>query len=154
MGPLEVECSPIQPVSVLNIHGDSDESIPVEGGQGYQSFARIDSHSLEHTVSVWSAINGCHPAPVIVDAGVLLTSIWEGRAKGGTLQTILIHAASHAWAGGAARRGAAREGVGCGRSRVRIWMRHRWCGISCGSARGRGGQASTMGAGAVNLSGA
>jgi polyhydroxybutyrate depolymerase len=99
-----VECSPIQPVSVLNIHGDSDESIPVEGGQRSQSFARIDFHSLEHTVSVWSAINGCHPEPVIVDAGVLLTSIWEGRAEGGTLQTILIHDASHAWAGGAARR--------------------------------------------------
>ena len=104
-GPLEAECSPSQPVSVLNVHGDSDESIPVEGGQGSQSFAGIDFHSLEYTVSTWSVINGCHPEPVIVDAGVLLTSIWEDCAEGGALQTIVIHDASHAWAGGAAPEG-------------------------------------------------
>jgi len=104
-GPLEAECSPSQPVSVLNIHGDSDESIPVEGGQGSQSLAGIDFHSLEYTVSVWSGINGCHAEPVIVDAGALLTSIWEGCAEGVALQTIVIDGASHAWAGGAAPAG-------------------------------------------------
>ena len=100
-GALEVECEPSEPVSVLEIHGGADEHIPIGGGQGPKAITDTEYHSLEYTVSVWSAINGCHAEPVIVDAGALLTSIWEGCAEGVALQTIVIDGASHSWPGGA-----------------------------------------------------
>jgi polyhydroxybutyrate depolymerase len=52
-------CKPSQPVSILQIHGTKDSTIPYNGGQ-------IQGHkfpSAETTVATWAAYNGCSSAP-------------------------------------------------------------------------------------------
>jgi polyhydroxybutyrate depolymerase len=52
-------CKPSQPVSILQIHGTKDSTIPYAGGQ-------IQGHkfpSAEKTVATWAAYNGCAATP-------------------------------------------------------------------------------------------
>ena len=48
-------CDPSGPVSVLHIHGDADDVVPYDGGQG--------GASASDTAEVWADLNGCDPTP-------------------------------------------------------------------------------------------
>lgn len=54
------ECKPSQPVSVLEIHGNADETIRYDGGQN------LGNHypSAATTVRTWAGYDGCKTTPV------------------------------------------------------------------------------------------
>jgi polyhydroxybutyrate depolymerase len=49
------DCNPSGPVSVLQIHGTEDSSVPYDGSS--------DHPSAEGSASAWAAIDGCSPTP-------------------------------------------------------------------------------------------
>jgi polyhydroxybutyrate depolymerase len=55
------DCTPSEPVSVLQVHGTSDETIAYDGG----SIAGVDYPSAAQTVEFWVANNGCDPTPTL-----------------------------------------------------------------------------------------
>ena len=55
------DCTPSEPVSVLQIHGTSDETIAYDGG----SIAGVDYPSAPQTVESWVTYNGCDTTPTI-----------------------------------------------------------------------------------------
>jgi len=100
-GALEVECHPSEAVSVLEIHGDNDEHIPIEGGVGPSALTDVNYHSMQYTVDVWTAANGCSGGPTVSVAGAVTTSTWADCADGSVVETQVVAGASHSWAGGA-----------------------------------------------------
>ena len=61
----EDDCAPSEPVSVLQVHGTSDETIKYDGG----SIASVEYPSAPQTVQHWVAYNGCDTTPTsTVDA--------------------------------------------------------------------------------------
>ena len=59
------DCSPSEPVSVLQVQGTSDETIKYDGG----SIASVDYPSALQTAQTWVAYNGCDTTPTVtVDA--------------------------------------------------------------------------------------
>lgn len=55
-------CEPSAPVSVLHVHGDADENLPIEGGEGPRSVAGVDFPSPRDGFEVLAAANGCPAA--------------------------------------------------------------------------------------------
>jgi polyhydroxybutyrate depolymerase len=100
-GPLEAPCAPSEPVSVLNIHGDADENVPIDGGNGPRAVSNTDYHSLAETVETWVAVNGCDATPEVTIIEAVTTSTWGGCTDGVVVQTQIVAGASHAWPGGA-----------------------------------------------------
>lgn len=67
----ESQCAPEQPVSVLQIHGTADTSIPFEGGAN----AGNPFPSVAETLGMWRRLNGCAdqaetPPPLDLDSGL------------------------------------------------------------------------------------
>lgn len=54
-GPLDPPCAPSVPVRVMHVHGDADDVIRYEGGQG----SRGPYASVATTVGRWRALDGC-----------------------------------------------------------------------------------------------
>ena len=100
-GALEVECEPSEPVSVLAIHGDADQNIPIGGGVGPRAITDTEYHSLEYTIRSWVASNGCDAQPEVSVVGAVTTSTWGGCDDGVVVETQVVVAASHSWPGGA-----------------------------------------------------
>lgn len=67
-GPLDPPCAPTVPVRVMHVHGDADDVIRYEGGQG----SRGPYASAVDTVARWRALDGCAAAPVKTAAWSLL----------------------------------------------------------------------------------
>ena len=55
-------CTPGAPVSVLQIHGDADDTIRMQGGRVFDKPGR-DYPPVSGTVGGWVARDGCDPAP-------------------------------------------------------------------------------------------
>ncbi len=55
------DCSPSEPVSVLQIHGTNDETIAYDGGD----ILGNNYPSARQTVDSWVALNGCNPSSTI-----------------------------------------------------------------------------------------
>jgi len=100
-GPLQTVCAPSEPISVLNIHGDADQNIPIGGGNGPRAITDTDYVSLEETVSTWVALNGCATALTANLEGPVTTSFWTDCRDGVVVGTQVVAGASHAWPGGA-----------------------------------------------------
>ena len=67
-GPLDPPCAPTVPVRVMHVHGDADEVIRYEGGQG----SRGPYASAAATVARWRTLDGCAAPPVQTGAWSLL----------------------------------------------------------------------------------
>lgn len=103
-GSLEVPeegCFPTAPVSVLLIHGDADQSHPLEGGQGPNSVAGVDFNSVAATMESMRKVMGCSTETTVTTVGAVTTTEWLGCANGVSVQQQIIAGGSHAWPGGA-----------------------------------------------------
>ncbi len=91
------KCQPSEPVSVLQIHGDADETVLYEGGAGYPSAQR--------STELWAAHDGCSTSRTagtskldLVDtlAGEDTTvDVYEGCDAGKDVQLWTIEGGSH-----------------------------------------------------------
>jgi len=98
-------CAPSRPVPVLQIHGTQDPCWPYAGGKA-ACLQRDDTSkiSVEASMRVWAAINGCSSAqpaaqPMASEPGVTTERIrWSGcRAE---TELIRVEGGGHVWPGG------------------------------------------------------
>ena len=90
-------CDSPAPVSVIHIHGTSDDRIPYNGGTG-SGVAHIDGPAVPALNATWRGIDQC-AVPAVNTVGAVTTSnatCPEGRA----VELITITGAGHQWPGG------------------------------------------------------
>jgi polyhydroxybutyrate depolymerase len=100
-GPLPVTvssgCTPAQPISVLEIHGTADSTIPYSGG----SFAGVGGGttvlSAPAAVARWAALDGCSAAPTTQTASSLKVTTYGGCSGGSEVSLQTLEGAGHDW---------------------------------------------------------
>lgn len=102
-GTLGVEdCSPSRPVSVIHIHGDADQNIPITGGVGAQSVAGNDFPSPLEGFAMLAELDDC-PEPQETTGGDITTAVYEPCNDGTAAEMVTIADSPHAWPGGTSR---------------------------------------------------
>lgn len=106
-GALAVEsCSPSTPISVIHIHGSSDEVVPYDGG--YSASERLVFKSVDESVNTFVSANRCITESE--DESILSgprnsarigvqISDWDPCAEGTGIRLVRIAEGNHAWAG-------------------------------------------------------
>ncbi len=102
-GALNVACEPVEPVSVLAIHGTADELVPYAGGPPTRRAAGGASWtnaSVAESVGFWTGYDRCpQPPRESRDGAVTVTS--HGPCAAGTRVTLYsVDGGGHAWPGG------------------------------------------------------
>ncbi len=99
-GSLEAPCDAREPVSVLSIHGDADESHPLEGGNGRRALTDVEYASVADTLARWRELNGCSGEGESTVDGRLTTVTWADCQDRSRVVSMVIAGGSHAWPGG------------------------------------------------------
>ena len=66
-----VPCAPADPVSVLHLHGNADETVPYDSG----TFSGVESPGAIASVAQWATRNGCTGAPTAAGTKDLETAL-------------------------------------------------------------------------------
>ena len=100
-GSLETEACPAPSgTSLFAIHGDSDKSHPLEGGQGPRSIAGVDFVSMKDSLATWTRSMGCEATPVRTTSGAVTSTVWSSCKGGAQAALSVIAGADHPWPGG------------------------------------------------------
>jgi hypothetical protein len=83
-------CKPARPISVIEIHGLRDTTIPFNGGSG--GFL-----STPQVIAKWRAIDSCSPASDVTTSGVLREETWSHCAGNTAVELATISNAGHGW---------------------------------------------------------
>jgi polyhydroxybutyrate depolymerase len=95
------DCRPMEPVSVLHIHGLADTNHPIDGGRG-TGVSGVEFRSGRDAVREMSMKFDCIADPndrtmtSNVDVGNL---VWSGCEEGSRIELVTVAGASHAWMG-------------------------------------------------------
>ena len=93
-------CVPTRPVSVIMFHGTADEHLPYNGGVGPKSFVGVDFASVQESVELWTAFDGCSPEPQTAAFDDIQHRAWRNCAGGAEVELYTIVGGGHAWPGG------------------------------------------------------
>ncbi len=100
-GSLEVSaCNAATGTSLIAVHGDADQSHPLDGGQGPRSIAGIDFVSQERSLELWSVGMECEAEPEHSVAGAITTTTWANCRDGSRATLMVVAGADHPWPGG------------------------------------------------------
>jgi len=100
-GSLEIKSCPAPAgTSLLAIHGDSDRSHPIEGGQGPRSIAGVDFVSMEDSMAMWTKAMGCEATPEHRTTGAITSTAWTQCKDGSRASYLVVAGADHPWPGG------------------------------------------------------
>lgn len=72
------DCAPSEPVNVLQVHGNDDETIAYDGGD----IIGVDYPSAQQTVDFWTAYNSCDTTPTTTANALDLDSSIDGAESG------------------------------------------------------------------------
>lgn len=107
--PVDLDCDPQTPISILIMNGTEDPLMPYAGGQ--VRFGRTEMgavHSTSATVRFWVEANGCDPTPQVthleeqapLDDTRLRREIYGSCAEGGEVVLYEVIGGGHTWPGG------------------------------------------------------
>jgi polyhydroxybutyrate depolymerase len=85
-------CSPSRAVSILEIHGTADGTIPYEGGSGSEL-------SIMTVMQGWVTRDGCPASAVETESGITKTYTWAPCRGGGAVVLDAIVGGGHNWFG-------------------------------------------------------
>ena len=91
-------CAPSRGVALVQVHGDDDEFLPLEGGIGPKSFEQTVFTSAAASQAMWTTAQHC-ASPVPSTADHLTITTWPACAGGVASKLIVIAEGTHAWAG-------------------------------------------------------
>lgn len=94
------QCSPSQPISVIEFHGTADQHIPYNGGYGKKSLVNVDFTSVQDTIKFWTSFNQCNPQPQVIQFDDIQHEIWSGCLGSTSVELYTIIGGGHAWPGG------------------------------------------------------
>lgn len=110
-------CAPSSPVSVLAIHGDADQLVPLSGGLGPEAddlppsrdalavFSQLPVMPVPQALDGWAQVSGCAESPVRSGSqGPVERIEWSGCNAGAHVRLDVVHGAGHVWPGSAALR--------------------------------------------------
>lgn len=83
-------CKPSRPISVIEIHGMRDTTIPFNGGKpGYLSMPEV--------IAKWRAINKCSAASTVSTTAALRDEVWSQCAGNTAVDLAAVTNAGHGW---------------------------------------------------------
>lgn len=88
-------CRPLQPVSVIHLHGLSDSSIPYAGG-GLAGFGQ-QYPPAEYGIKTWARLDGCIDSPRAEMDGMLRHTVYDSCRAGTAVELYVIEDLGHAW---------------------------------------------------------
>ncbi len=93
------DCHPARPVSILEVHGTADSSVPYNGGrvQPRAARARADVPPTAAVVQKWVDTDRCQASPRITTEGPVSTSAWSQCTANTTVTLITVQGGSHTW---------------------------------------------------------
>jgi polyhydroxybutyrate depolymerase len=102
---LEIDdCAPSHAVSVLHIHGDADQNLPIIGGRGPASIAGVSFHPPREGFRKLATEDGCAPAPTPATRPDpshpdLMVTTWKECDAGAQVAFVTVSGAPHQWMG-------------------------------------------------------
>lgn len=86
------KCSPARTVSVLEMHGTNDSTVPIDGGTlaGVGTFPPTMS-----TIERWVSIDGCAADPTTSSTDITTTQAWTGCRDGSTVVLVIVKGGGH-----------------------------------------------------------
>jgi len=84
-------CRPARPISILEMHGTSDQQLPYEGDQYFPS--------ASSTIERWVTLDGCAATPTQTVKGITHISIWSQCHAGTVVRFDTIDGGHHSWFG-------------------------------------------------------
>lgn len=90
------DCHPVQPVTVIEIHGTADDLVPYEGGQTAGG-ATQPSPPTRAVVERWAGLDACPSGPATAANGPVSTSTWSGCGSGTGVKLITVDGGGHTW---------------------------------------------------------
>jgi polyhydroxybutyrate depolymerase len=97
-------------VSILEIHGSADASLPYDGGTGDRTLSRTPFPPPAKGLETLGAVNGCPSTPATstdAENPDLSTQVWQPCRDNTLIERVRVEGASHAWMGHPAARAAA-----------------------------------------------
>jgi polyhydroxybutyrate depolymerase len=95
-------CDPVQPVSVMHVHGTADDNLPLAGGVGTDSLAGVDFPPPRDGFDTLATADGCAIATQTTE-GAITISRRQPCDDGSAAVFVTIAGAPHAWPGGTPR---------------------------------------------------
>lgn len=92
-------CPNPQGVSVLHIHGTSDQNVPFNGGVGAMTAAANDWPPVRRGLGFFTSANQCSGAPETVRVSSDTSCTVSRCGNGETVQLCLVQGGGHAWPG-------------------------------------------------------
>jgi polyhydroxybutyrate depolymerase len=86
-------CAPSQPVSVIHIHGDSDDLVPFRGG----TTAGIDWPPAENGIAAWAQFDGCTGGPQREEIGTATRIFYDSCRNGTAAELYVLKDIGHSW---------------------------------------------------------
>lgn len=90
------DCHPSRPISVLEMHGTDDSSIPYAGGVDTLG---VTGPAVEAVIKGWAMRDGCVGTPSQIQSGITKTSVWSGCNAGTTVRLDAVVGGHHTWFG-------------------------------------------------------
>lgn len=98
------DCTPSEPVSVLQIHGDADTHVPLDGGVGEDSVVGADFPPVREGLARFAAADHCpRTTPAVDDTEVpgatatVSVESWGPCPDGTAVQLDVVAGAGHSW---------------------------------------------------------
>jgi len=93
------DCSPSRPVSILELHGTADNSVPYNGGRVQPRAARAiaDVPPTAAVVRKWVDNNGCNTEPTVTNQGPVSTAVWNRCTANKSVTLVTVQGGSHTW---------------------------------------------------------
>lgn len=98
---------PVNPVSILHIHGMVDESVRYEGGiNAEDTLSRRNDLSVAESIAFWVDVNQCETMPnnTLLDDGMVIIEHYACPLTGAEVKLISIVDGGHSWPGASASR--------------------------------------------------
>lgn len=93
------DCHPSRPVSIMELHGTADNSVPYNGGrvQPRAARAKADVPPTAAVVRKWVENNGCGADPTVTTEGPVSTSKWSACVANKSVTLMTVQGGSHTW---------------------------------------------------------
>lgn len=85
-------CQPAQPVSLMHVHGMTDNVVPFDGGGSGIQFPPV-----KESLAAWTKLDGCSGAEQVEKNGILTHTTYGTCAPGVSVQLYTIDHIGHTW---------------------------------------------------------
>ncbi len=90
-------CQPNQPVSIMQVHGKRDTSVPYTGGLGGFMTGEYIFPAVELSLAAWAQLDGCSSPAINDQQGIALHTVFPGCKGGSSVELYTIDVLGANW---------------------------------------------------------